>query len=186
MSVQYFGSTDTSGGEDPVGSYLTPAWARNGDYITGFTCPGSGSMTIKELQVYCRLSSGTGNMRMAVYSAAHALIAQTDEIAVSTTAGWQGPTNLSLGPLTGGVQYDLAYSYDVSTFGIWCMIGSMGDVTFGGADYTGGFPASLADGTDWDRMVAIRCGVEEAAVAGHPVMKRWGGVPFVGLNRGVW
>lgn len=25
-----------------------------------------------------------------------------------------------------------------------------------------------------------------ATASGHPTMKRWGGVPFVGLNRGVW
>jgi hypothetical protein len=149
---------------------------RNAGYVTGFTCPGSGSQTVKELSAYVKSLGGTpGNIRVVVYSAAHSKICEgSAQVSVnSTTAGWRGhldQASISPNPATlvGGTQYDIGVTFDGADTDIAFTNGSAGDYTYGAADYTGGWPASLADGSSQTERVNVRCGVDPTgyAVAG--------------------
>lgn len=146
-----------------------------------WTCPGSGSQTVRELSAYC---SGSGNARIAVYSADRStLVASTDSFALSATPGWQGRTgaNISPGPasLTGGANYVIAVtSNDQLTQ--YYDDGSAGDCAYILANYTGGFPASLGAGTGIARDYSIRCGVQAASGSTYSVSASLSAAPDMG------
>jgi len=142
-------------------------WIRCKNYVTGFTCPGTGSQTIKELSAYVKANTTGKYFRAAIYDTSHNLIAQgASALELSTTAGWQGhTTQSSITPnpatLTGGTQYEIAFSIQTPC-GMYYDSGSNGDFTYGVADYyTGGFPSTLADDlAAMDLRPSMRCGVD--------------------------
>lgn len=168
----YFGHTT------PSATYTDDNWDtyRNKGYITGYTCPGSGSQVAKELSVYCKsIDGGSIPLRLAIYDPSHNLVGQGKQAFTlsNTTADWYGhltqaeivdKDGILPSYLIGGQQYDLAFTfYSVSTnFRFFRDFGSPGDSTVIEADYTGGFPSTLADGTDISRQYNVRCGVDPA------------------------
>lgn len=167
MSEQYFGRTSTPASE--LTGY-SGYWIRNKN--VSYTCPGSGSFNVTELSHYGRVSSGSGNIRLALYDTSHNKVCEgSAEVSGSGTAGWQGhigAANITPNPttITGGVSYDIVISTDSDTW-VWGYdSGTSGDVTYGVADYTGGFPSSLADSSDQSLIVGVRCGVDAASFSG--------------------
>jgi len=146
-------------------------WRKNKSYITGYTCPGSGNQTVKEISFYTQQTADSANLRLAVYDSSHNLICQgAEEVAISGDLGWQGHlTQASITPnpcnLTGGVQYDLVWAVDAATNLYYYDNGEADAYTYNTNDYTGGFPASLADSVNLARIISCRCGVD-AAVGG--------------------
>ena len=168
LALTYFGYNNSS----PQYSWKDDAqWYRNRNYIDGFVCPGSGHQAVKEISAYVSMPSGSGNIRCAVFDTSGNLISQgTAEVAVTgTDPAWHGhltQANITPNPcnLTGGVQYDIALAWDSASMQFYFDNASAGDGTYAYTDYTGGFPASLADATQTDVILCIRCGVEAAAV----------------------
>jgi hypothetical protein len=167
MALSYFGNQTYNGGSVSSGVALALK-----SYVT-YTCPGSGSMQIKELSSYCKKNSATVHNRVAIYNG-NTLVAQgSAEVTLITSAGWQGHvagdgSDITPSPatLTGGATYKLTVSYDAD-----CQIYYGDDVTgrnrYTFTDYTGGFPATFADpADDAGSEYAIRCGVEAAAIGG--------------------
>lgn len=159
-------------------------WVRNKAYITGFSCPDVGYQVVKELSLDVAWLSGTSHIRLAVYSAEHILVCQgVAEVTVVAGRSWQGHlTQADITPnpavLTGGKQYDLAVAFDSvvsNAVTVYYGAGSSGDYVYGATDYTGGFPASLADGSDIASRFNIRCGVDPAGQlpGGGPVDDRF-------------
>lgn len=169
--AEYFGYNDTTGLSSGQASV---SWIRNGVYSwtnADFTCPGAGSRTLSELAFYCKSNGGTpGHIRVAIYDTSRNLIAEgSAELTVSsTTAGWVthsafvDPAGSPSTPiLTGGTDYILVFAVDSTDVTIYYTAGSNGDVAYNTNDYTGGFPDTLASGTNYNRRYPIRAGVEE-------------------------
>jgi hypothetical protein len=167
----YFGYTTIGGGYSDI-LVDNWVWFRNKTLTTGFDCPGSGNQTVVSLGLHAKSGGGTpGNVRIAIYTAAHSLIAQgSAEISVNsvTHQWWEHTAFVDSGGspispvLTGGVQYDLVFGGDSNDVYIARDFGSSGDYTCGPTDYTGGFPATLNDGDNTVWLVNIRCGVDPA------------------------
>lgn len=159
-----------------------------------YACPGSGTQQLVELSAYVKHQDGytPGNLRVAIYDTSKNLIAQGNaEVLVSdTTLGWKGhigAANIDPNPcnLTGGVSYIFAFTRDSAyTYDYYRTLTS-GTLYATSADYTGGFPDPITVSTSLGRSYSVRGGVE-AAAAGQPTIKRWGGVPGMAINRGVW
>lgn len=142
---------------------------------SGYTCPGSGNQTVKELSTYCVLQSGSANIRLAIYSGTTLVGYGTDQVPTTTTAGWQGhlseATVQAVGggscTLTGGSTYILVLSDDQAA--LYLYYGYNNSVTNGvtlhSAEWTGGFPSTLPspDTGTFDYEWCIRCGVDPAA-----------------------
>jgi hypothetical protein len=136
-----------------------------------FTCPGTGNQIIKELSVYCRLKTGSSNIRVAIYDATgNTLIAQgTAEVAVGAGAAWyghltQGDITPNPATLVGGMTYRIAMTADGDSVSnnIWL---SLGDDYTGfysdAAEYTGGFPTPFPlSGYTTLGCGCVRCGVD--------------------------
>ncbi len=164
-SAEYFGYNTIGGttwGENGN------QWIRNKTYVTGFTCPGSGTKTVVELSAYVGWLQTTPTIRLAIYDTSHNLVCQGTSAVSMVAASWQGhmtASTITPNPcnLTGGTQYDLAYAVAGGS-GDWMqyyLSAASGSDTYGTTDYaTGGFPASLADATDAAAVVSIRCGVQ--------------------------
>ncbi len=150
-------------------------WYRNKAYVTGFTCPGSGTQVVKEISSYAKSAGGTpAHVRLAIYSAAYALLGQgVAEVTVNnTTPGWYGHlTQADITPnpcnLTGGVQYYLGNTHDGTDYH-WKVNtpGGSDAATANSVDYTGGWPDPLPNAYDTSYVPSIRCGVD-AAPAGY-------------------
>lgn len=169
----YFGLNDSSPDNvDFLSGGQTSYWR-----ASGYSCPGSGSQTVKELSVYCDLQSGSVNIRLAIYSSdGSTLIGYgTAEVATTTTAGYQGHMSESAVQaaaggsctLTGGVTYRLVCADDQSSpilnYGYNNSVTS-GVSLYTSADYTSGFPASLpSPEATCDYEWCIRCGVDPAS-----------------------
>jgi len=170
---EYFGQlTATYSTNSPGGG----AWDWN--YNTTFTCPGSGSRQVEELTIYTRQTSGACNIRLAIFTTSGSLVAEgSAEVALSSTAGWQGhigtanltPAGGSAGDpvyLTGGTSYKIVISRDGA---IWYY----SDVSLGYSDawhysdtteYTGGYPSNLSDPSNQDYgNWAVRIGLVESS-----------------------
>ena len=175
MSAAYFGQETLTTNE----TRNAVRWFRNRTYVTGFTCPGSGNQQVTELSFHGYLVAGAPNIRLALYNTSDALLCQgSAEVPVAGASGsWQGhigAANITPNPciITGGVQYDIAVSWDCdasNTLRAYYVVGSSGDYTYLAVDYTGGFPDPLADATDGGSRWAIRCGVDPAAGLSIPV-----------------
>lgn len=173
MAVTYFGRCNSDGtlisGDPTDWQGLTGYWVKSEN--AAFTCPGTGSQNIVSLSVYARKASGAGgNMRCAIYDTSNNLISQhTAEFIVDGVAGWYGTAQAvsSVGPLTGGTNYKLIVSCD-NSISEWSNYsgGTNGDFSWGANDYTGGFPATRAAGSNTSAIYLIRCGVEPAAAGG--------------------
>ena len=172
MSITYFGYTSAGSLNGDYGMQLV---VRNKNYVTGFTCPGSGSQTVMEISAYTRAVMGAPMQRLAIYSSSHVLLCEGSTYNVLfSTEGWQGHlTQSSMTPnpctLTGGVQYDLAFAYEGDSsnqFRLWYDSYSSGASTVWFEGYAvDGYPTPLADGTDDSAMGGLRVGVEAVAVA---------------------
>jgi hypothetical protein len=188
MGIEYFGAGVATGAfYGDMDTYRNKA--------TNYTCPGSGNMTLVSLGAYCKKDTGAaGNVRVAIYNTSLDLIAQgSAEISVtSTSASWIEHTSFTdsagtpVSPvLTGGTNYILIIARDSVQVLTEYDIVSSGNMATKWDEYTGGFPATFVDSADSTIQYNVRCGVE-AAGGGHPAMKRFGGVPHVAVNRGVW
>ncbi len=161
----YFGKTTVGGTSTAIGNI---GWQRNKSYVTGFACPGSGNQIVKDLSFYCQKGAAASHLQLGVFDASRNLICQgTAEVALTATAGWQGHlTQADITPnpaiLIGGVTYYLASSIDQTDVNVWYDAGAADAWTAAGVDYTGGFPASLADGVNAGVIFSIRCGVDPA------------------------
>ena len=163
----YFGN-QTGGNEDHSSNQET-------DWLTsGFTCPGSGNQTIKELSLHC-YGDGSATVRIAVYnSAGTSLIAQgSSSFSPSGVSfSWQGHlTQGSITPnpatLTGGATYLLvdSNSYNVGGTGFHFDFSTPGGnvMSYIVTDYSGGFPGSIAASGYQNESFCIRCGVDPAS-----------------------
>ena len=160
----YFGQQNISGAED-LGNVGISKWM-------SAVCPGSGNQIIKELSGWIT-SAGGGNFRLAIYSADRSTkIAEgAEEIEATDGWAWQGHlTQVSITPnpatLVGGTTYVIGESFDKNDPHTKCENKSS---TYGyaRADYTGGWPASLGDGTEEGAWLwAMRCGVDPEAGGG--------------------
>jgi hypothetical protein len=128
-----------------------------------YTCPGTGNKSLVELSAYVRSGGGTpGHVRLAIYDTSNNLIYQGNvEVTVSnTTADWIGHTGITGVILQGGTNYKIAASFDSSDVQPSYYIGTLGDHSSYSADYTGGWPSSLADGGNEDWIKSVRAGVQ--------------------------
>jgi hypothetical protein len=176
-AISYFGYP--ASGADPS----TPSYDSNegGTYWINknltFTCPGSGTQTVKELSCYCKYAvSASSSIRLAVYTSDRATLICQGSAAVlidQAAAGWYGHlTQASITPnpatLTGGTAYVIAVSVDTGYCDLAYEAGNSGDEGYGTTDYTGGFPATnLGAVNDYTRNFCIRCGVEAANTPSH-------------------
>ncbi len=164
-TITYFGYT-TVGGTPYT---LATSWWRNKTYVAGFNCPGSGNQRVTELTAYVSQPSGSPNIRLAVYNTSAVVVCEgTSEVAIGTSAAWQGHIGSSTikvaggsAPctLTGGTQYDLAFSVDGITAVGYYNAGSASDWTYESYDMTGGF-IDRADTNDTPSRWSVRCGVQ--------------------------
>lgn len=171
----YFGATTLFGSTGNLGN---DSCRRNKNFVTGYTCPGSGSRTVEELTAYIKQGLGASNFRLALYTTALARVCQgAAELQPTGSYGWQGhigQANISPNPvtITGGVQYFIAITYDGSGSAyqtIYLEIGASGDASYINTDYTAGFPDPLGAGTDTTPKYNLRCGVQEVGGGGLPI-----------------
>lgn len=172
----FFGLCDAAGvatgaASDNNGGSGVRVW--NNTAVEVFTCPGAGSQNIAEISADVHLSSGSANIRCAIYSSdGNTLIAQgTAAVALSgATDAWQGhvgAANITPNPatLTGGTSYILVAS---ASGGSGTTATDHGDATanslkFDGTDSTGGYGATLPAGTTGSPMWPVRASVDPAA-----------------------
>jgi hypothetical protein len=177
----YFGPENTGDAAD--NGNANSCWATR-DEGYECICPGSGVQNIDSIEVYVKGTAG--NVRCAIYGLDNVLICQWgEEKAVGANYAWIPQDTLSgTTTLTGGVHYELACSYDNAA-----VTRPLGADTGGcqrtGSDYTGGFPTPISYAGTYNYVFPIRCGVT-AAASSHPTIKRFGGVPYASLNKGVW
>ena len=151
MSVAYFGMCNSSTGvisgdtlDDNLGDGHLSVW--NGTQV--FTCPGSGSVTLTGLHIYCRKASGSTDARIGLYTTGGALVIDAEVFTVSGASySWQGVTGLST-TLTGGTNYVIFCSFylgsDVDCRGL---SGSSGIGKYEqGPDYISALPTTLPTG----------------------------------------
>ena len=142
--------------------------------MTGFTCPGSGSQTIKELSICCKINSGSPTIRIGIYTAAGVLVA--GGATVTTVSGdsytWQG--HLTQASITPTQQPQLGVTYKIA----WVAGPGVGDITIiqyeagetdnlsyvSPYDSSDGLPLTLLAHSSWTGRHKIRCGVEPSAV----------------------
>ncbi len=186
-AVSYFGLCDVNGVptvNPPVDNqFLGSLTLRNKNYTTGFSCPGTGDQNVVSLSVWCKaVVGGLHNIRCSVYdlvTSIYNLVCQHSvEVSVaSTSAGWVGRSQAiawygTYTKLVGGRTYYLAFSADDAAGDeiIYYMIGAQtaGDYMYTLTDYTGGYPATLADDVNYDRHFFISCGTEPFASAARP------------------
>lgn len=165
MAVTYFGNNT-----DGDGSYSGSGYVHinNPDYID-YVCPGSGNQVIRELGVRAYLV-GSGNVRVAIYNLARELIAQgAAEMAVTggdsvwythTSFVDSGGSPIASPIIVGGTSYLLAVTADGTNVAIRSVSVTSGYEKYISVDYTGGFPASIAAGSDSSYQACRRCGVE--------------------------
>lgn len=162
----YFGCQTQDGN---FGSFNN-GYCLGGDYVTNWTCPGSGSQTVVELAVYMGASGTGGNCRMALYDGSGNLVCQhSAKFAVAVTAGWQGVSQGLTGTttITGGAPYKILFNiegqqpipYQQSTTQDGSNYGS--GMTF----YDAGFPATIPTlgSISYDSFWTSRCGVDPPA-----------------------
>lgn len=171
-STEYFGNTDTTAATsfDEWGGY-TIRW--RSDATAYYTCPGSGSRTLQSMELYCKSNGGTpGTIRLALFDTSLNLVAEGSATVTvsSTTVGWVGhltaadlrPVGGSSGDpitLTGGTNYLPAYSASSSDVRIaYEVVGT--SMTYLNNNYTGGFPTTIAAGTNLNQSFRMKLGVQ--------------------------
>jgi hypothetical protein len=164
----YFGYP--SSGADPTGATEdgnADITIRNNVYTTGFTCPGSGNMTIDEISAWVNARGGAGNIRLAIYSESNILVAQgTAQVAVSgSSPSWQGHMSsgsITGGPLVAGTIYRIAYTKDNDpnlTYEYF-ISGTLEDFDYKETDYTDGFISEIPTPmSNTAGRYCMRCGV---------------------------
>lgn len=133
-----------------------------------FTCPGSGPQTIVELAIYAKKMTNNAPTRVAIYDTSLNKICQGDAaitINSETEQWWTHTSFTGTTQIVGGTDYVLAIAWGATNFYLYCDTtnGSDGDYEYVGADYTGGFPATLVPDFTGSRLYCIRCGVDPAA-----------------------
>jgi len=175
----FFGLCDASGNptgsaSDNNGGSGVSVW--NNTAVEVFTCPGAGSQTLSEISADVHLSSGTANIRCAVYSSdGSTLIAQgTAAVALSGAVdSWQGHTSQATitpnpATLTGGTTYILIASASggSGTTATDHADSTANSLKFDGTDRTGGYAGALPAGTTGNPMWPVRAAVT-AAIASN-------------------
>jgi len=171
----FFGLCNSAGvasgsASDNNGGSGVSVW--NNQAVISFTCPGSGSQTINEISSDLHLSSGSANVRCAVYSNdGSTLIAQgTGAVALSGASdAWQGhigQANITPNPatLTGGTKYVLVASASggSGTTATDHADSTSNSLIFDSTDRTGGYSGALPAGTTGNPLWPVRVGLIDA------------------------
>ena len=176
MTVQYFGhNQEYTDGDDDLSGY-TLAFSIGDSPTTLFTCPGSGSMTLKELGAIIGVPSSSSSIRMAVYDNSGNLVAQTASLAVEgasyswytgTTFYDSGLNAISPPNLTGGASYTLCETAPSGTSVKFACTFLGAHNKYVNTSYSTGFPSTLPGGlgNDNNECQCMRCGVEQGGAA---------------------
>ena len=163
----YFGVT-TVGGETDSGNTNYLMW--HNPAVVAYNCPGSGNQTIQELSAHVRYNSAaTYHVRICVYSAAGALLCQSESAVVdNATYAWKGTTNpANTDPanynLVGGTQYILCLHIENADTRIAYAVLTAAMKKTTNYPYSGGPAATLPAGNNYIANFSIRCGVDAAA-----------------------
>jgi hypothetical protein len=171
MSIQYFGRNDTTGSD----ALLVPLYVY-WNQVT-WTCPGSGSMNLKSLQVYCK-SQAAGDprpMRVGIYTTGGAKIYGSGTYYTTDSYQWVGPTSVPNIQLTGGTNYILAMLLCESGNGVYVKYASQ-SAAFKTYHTYYDLPDNLpSPAWDYDALVSLRAGVEEPVVYQEPRALTWTG-----------
>ena len=110
--------------------------------------------------------------------------AATGQSVQSNTAGWYAYTGLSIG-LSASTVYWIAVGCEGSDSNTIDITDDASQLyTYKGCGNN--LPETWGEKTGFpERLIAIYA-VYEAAAGGQPTIKRWGGVPGMNLNKGVW
>lgn len=172
----YFGTVTAAGVSNFGGSDDSTGWFWRANVGVSHVCPGVGEQRVEEMSSEVGIFSGAPNILIALYDAAGALVGQgSAAVAVTNPKAWQGHmTRAAIKPargvagdpmvLIGGQSYRFAVARDAA--GILATdtsgnILTLGDVDYNSAqDLTGGWPAVLPSGTDYDGyLTSVRIGV---------------------------
>jgi hypothetical protein len=166
----YFGANTTSWTSSGNDGAIAEG---NNDASVHYTCPGSGNQVVSEISLYCDNVGVSGNIRLAIYSADKStLICQgTGAVAPGATTSWQGHLSAaSITPnpavLVGGTNYTIVYSADAGQ--VHHFYNGSGSFYNSGADYTGGFPASISLPSNSGGETSIRAGVDPQPLSNSP------------------
>jgi len=169
MSIQYFGRNDTTGSD----ALLVPLYVY-WNQVT-WTCPGSGSMNLKSLQVYCRsqVAGDPRPMRVGIYTTGGAKIYGSGIHYTTDSYQWIGPTSVPNIQLTGGANYILAILLCESGNGVYVKYASQ-SAAFKTYPTYYDLPNNLpSPAWDYDALVSLRAGVEEPVVYQEPRALTW-------------
>jgi hypothetical protein len=171
-TIRYFGACDVNGTKDV--NYVDDVDNSGGGVVSVcngtevWTCPGTGNQSVLELSAYVKMSAGSCNIRMGIYSSdGSTLVASADsEIAVSNTSyEWKAMTSITGGPLTGGTNYKLFLTTDIAANTLYfaAKTGSSGISKYVITDYTTNLPSDLTGITENNTLVqAVRVKVSGA------------------------
>jgi len=173
--------------EDPLG---VASWLYDNYAIAAKHVAPAGATGVTEVGWWADTATGAANYQVGIYSHDSVnnrpknLLASTADIAKGTTAGWK--TGTISCAITAGDTYWIAMVCDntaTATFGNDASDGTQK------ADYlvqnTPFVDPWTADGTD-TRILSVYAVYTTAAGGGVGAIKRFGGVPHVAVNRGVW
>lgn len=186
-TLDYFGACDIDGFDTDTDSHDTTGGAVavwNGSQT--WTCPGSGSRTVKKLEALVSAQDGvTGHIRLAIFVGTTKVCAGTAEITIVGRGGesgvdgtpytWQGHTDSDLTwyngytSLTGGTNYVLFMAADANVL-MRAKAGSSGIAKYDVTDYTGTMPTTLPTGTANTYLQSIRVGL--SPVSSYNPMRR--------------
>lgn len=176
----FFGLCDSAGvasgsASDNNGGGGVSVW--NNTAVKTFTCPGSGSQTVNEISSDLHLTTGSSNVRCAIYSNdGSTLIAQgTAAVALAGAADtWQGhvgQANITPNPatLTGGTLYILIASASggSGTTATDHADSTANSLKFDSTDRTGGYSGALPAGTIGNPLWPVRVGLADAGAASN-------------------
>jgi hypothetical protein len=173
MSLTYFGFNSDENVDSAPGNLTL----RNNTLV--WTCPGSGAQNVGELSIRCRVNSGSGSIRLAIFNTDTSFVMQ-GSAAVSVTGtslSWIGHTAfvnqvgspIATPQLTGGTNYILAASIDNIVNHAYQSGHTNGDCIYLAEQYQTGFPVNIPGGTGSVNWYCIRCGVEPAVAPPTPL-----------------
>jgi hypothetical protein len=196
MAIVYRGYCNSDGSNKAVGALAV--FGEIGyifdSYTTNMGTP-AGDQTLKELAVYQEVAAGA--FKIALYDSSGNLVCSGGSKSAVTGPGWLAWDNTSLTPvggslgdtitLSGSTNYRIGFVQNYNQSKIYYDGGSSGNSKINiVANYAGFPPSTIPAGTAWTALVGLRYGVEAVVVAGQPVIKRFGGVPYCAINKGVW
>ena len=173
-----FGWSTVGGSNDTDNAYPNVAKAASTPASDG---------TLTGISFYCALQSNATNFCTALYSDSSG--SPYTRYAVNETGAAVGASyawveaSISYAGITAGTQYWLGHRSSINTNYIKYKY----DTVSNGAKYKPGssFPDPW-DGTSWVNQKQSIYATYTEASSGQPASRRFGSVPFVGLNRGIW